>query len=332
MILLLIFLPAFGQACLALDFSGYLDNKAQLADDETISGMNKLKLDAKVNSDTYYLLVTLTGINNFGVFAGDENAIQLSRAYLDLYQKWGKITIGQQNLAWGNGYLFNLADLFNPINVLDPKGEKEGLAAADVKWNLTDTARLEAAVLPGSKVSESDYGLRGQFTVGNFEITANALRKTFVNTMARHAYVLEGKGELGENAPGIWVQGGYFRDEPPAGEASEYFNWVYGSDYTVAIGNGLYLLGEFKQNGQPGADNQLYLLTRYSVNANTTWSLAALRDIRNQADMLSLNVKYFLNDNIEFNGTYNYYPIGSLKAGMAFDNSSEIIFEIKTNF
>ena len=203
-----------GQVSYALDTSGYLENKIQINDNQSIIGTNKLKLDTQVKSDTFFLLVSLAGINNFGTLS--DNSLKLNRAYLDLYQSWGKITIGLQNLAWGSSYLYNLADLFNPVNVLDPKGEKDGINALDTKWNINETARLEAVILPRAKAAESDYGVRGQFTLGNFEFTANALRKTIPPDVAptvRYAYIVECKGELGETAPGVWVQGGFFQDE-----------------------------------------------------------------------------------------------------------------------
>lgn len=336
----------YGQVSHALDSSGYLENKIQIANNENITETNKFKLDTQVKSDTYFMLVSIVGINNL-IDDDDEsvelkeknNILKLNRAYLDLYKTWGKVTIGLQNLAWGNGYLYNLADLFNQVNVLDPKGEKEGIGALDTKWNITDTARLEAVILPRATVSETDHGLRGQFTAGSFEFTANALRKTLTaippatGQTLRFAYVLECKGELGETAPGLWFQGGYFRDEPSAGEINKYHSYVFGTDYTVPVGNGLYLLGEYQQNSPTDGHDKLYFNTRYSVNGNLTWSLAGLRDIEEQAGMYSLNLKYFINDSIEFSGSYNYYPQGSQKVlEIPVNNTREIILGVKTSF
>jgi hypothetical protein len=254
LMMLVISLLVFNQASYALDLSGYLKNKIQIADDQTITGTNKLKIDTEMKGDNTYFLVSVVGVNNFG--ESNDTTFNLNRAYLDFYQSWGKVTAGMQNIAWGSGYLFNLADLFNQPNPIDPKGEKIGMNALDTKWNLTETARLEAVVLPGKTVSESDYGLRAQFTLGSFEITTNTLRKTLLSPTyssqtARYAQVLECKGELGETAPGVWVQGGYFRDEPAVWDPVTYSSYVLGSDYTVALGNGLYLLGEYLKPTTP---------------------------------------------------------------------------------
>ena len=118
------------------------------------------------------------------------------------------------------------------------------------------------------------------------------------------------------------------------GTTFRYHSYVIGTDYTVPVGNGLYLLGEYLQNGSSDDNDKLYLNIRYALNGYLTWSLAGLRDMENQADMYSLNLKYLINESIEFSGVYNYYPQGSQEVieEMPVNNKREIILGIKTNF
>ncbi len=319
----------------AIDLSGYLENRLQITNDENISDTNKFKLDFKTRADTHYLYISVTAINNLPEPAG--NVLELNRAYLDLYPSWGKITAGLQNIAWGNGYLFNLPDQFNIINPLDPKGEKDGINAISTKWNITGTSQVEAVVLPADKIVNCDYGIKGQFTLGLFDFSGYSIRRVNLTNLPvildeRQVNILEVKGELGAELPGIWAQTAWFTDIPAATGFEIYYNsYVMGSDYTFEIGNGLYLLAEYLQNGQTG-HNQLYLMSRYSPEGYLTLSAGGLQDLTNNAAMYNFNIKYILNDNIEISGMYNYYSQGSRILQLPYDCFSEIVLAVKTNF
>lgn len=317
----------------ALDMGGYLENKLQVADGQNVYPTNKLKLDFKLKADTYYLFASLTGFNDFIDLTN--NKIELSRAYLELYPSWGKATIGLQNIAWGNGYLFNLPDQFNLVNPIDPKGEKEGTNAISVKWNTSGTSQVEAVIVPASTIAGSNCGVKGIRNISRFDIGVYALKRTIslpLGDIDRRSGILELKGELGDGLPGVWAQGGWFNDRPLAtGVETTYISSVFGSDYTLGIGNGLYLLAEYFQNGKLG-NNQLYFLTRYSTNGYLTISLSGLRVLQSDTALYSLILKYQLNDNIEFSGMANYYPQGSGSFGITSNCTSEIVLGLKTSF
>ncbi|MCL6591704.1 MAG: hypothetical protein K6U80_17340 [Firmicutes bacterium] len=320
-------LIAFSRPAFAIQMGGYLDNRLQIIQgdiyENTMTGFNKLKLDFQVNADTYFLCGTITGINLYST--NESNSIALTRAYLELYPTWGRVTAGLQNIAWGSGYLFNLADQFNAPNPFDPKGEKKGINALRVKWNFSPTGFLETAALPGDTVGNSNYGLRSNFTLGRFDLTANYLKKD-----AEKTTVIELKGEIGDSLPGVWAQ-------YAATESNDY-RYTFGGDYTIDAGNGLYLLTEYHRDFRMGGSDQLYGLIRYSPAAYLTISLSTLTDIQNQADLFSINLRYQLNDNIDFGATYNYYPVGSNKLRMLktlnnnIDIDQELILELKTSF
>lgn len=326
----------------ALEIGGYLENKLQVTDGQNLTAPNKLKLDFKVKDESYFLFASLTGFNDF--VTQEKNKIEVSRAYLELYPSWGKATVGLQNIAWGNGYLFNLPDQFNMINLLDPKGEKTGITAFSVKWNTSGTSLVEMVAVPAAPpgagnatVAGSDYGIKGLVNIGRFDISAYAIKKTVIQSGVpsiytdRRAGVLELKGELGDDLPGVWAQGGWFNDISSISVESTYLSSVLGCDYTLPIGNGLYILAESFQNCKL-SNNQLYFLTRYSTNGYLTISLSGIWVLQSDSALYSLVLKYQLNDNIEFSGMANYYPQGSSSFGLTSNCNSEIVLGLKTSF
>jgi hypothetical protein len=328
----------------ALDLGGYLENKFQVLDGQNMAETNKLKLDFKSKAGNYYLFASLTGLNDF--LNPQNDFLKISRAYLELYPSWGKATIGQQNIAWGDGYLFNLPDQFNLPNPLDPKGEKDGINAISVKWNTTGTSLMEVALIPAKPpgVSQAnlagiDYGMKGLWNIGRFDIGIYGLRKTITLSdsppypyMDRRAAVLELKGELGDGFPGVWAQGGWFYDiQYPAAMETAYISSVFGADYTFAVGNGLYVLAEYFQNGKM-ANNQLYFLTRYGTTGYLALSLSGLWVLQTNNALYSLALKYQLNDNVELFGMANYYPQGSTNIGLTYNCTSEFVIGLKTSF
>ena len=332
---------------LALDMGGYLENKFQALDGQNIVETNKLKLDFKLKTDNYYFFASLTGYNDF--LDPDNSFLEIGRAYLELYPSWGKATIGQQNIAWGYGYLFNLPDQFNLPNPLDPKGEKDGINAVSVKWNITETSLFQAVMIPAippgvsqAKLAGIDYGVKGLWNMGRFDIGIYGIKKTITLVddpltsayiyIDRRAAVLELKGELGDDLPGVLAQGGWFHDiQYPGGIETAYISSIYGADYTFALGNGLYLLAEYLQNGKM-SNNQLYFLTRYSANSYATLSLSGLWDLQTSNALYSLMLKYQLNDNVELTAMANYYPQGSGNIGLNYSCNSDIVIGVKTSF
>ncbi len=344
--LALFLLMAFGRLTMAVDTNGYLENRLRVLDGEDLTASNKLRLDFAMKQDSYYFLVSLLGINTipgppsvpFQQVAPDNNLLKINRAYLDIYPSWGKFTVGLQNIAWGNGYLFNIADQFNTINPVDPKGEKAGINAISAKWNLSGTSLLETVVLPAAKAADCDLGIKGQFTLGLFDFAGYFIRRVDpanppVPLAERRLNMIEVKGQISPDLPGIWAQAGWFTDIPAAtGSEKEYTSYVFGSDYTIPIGNGLYIIAEYLQNGQTGHD-QLYVMSRYSPEGYLTLAASGLQDLANNAAMINFNIRYILNDNIEIFGMYNYYSQGSQILGLPYNcNNNEIVLAVKTSF
>jgi hypothetical protein len=332
-----------GQMTLGLEVGGYLDNRFQVNDDEQVSISNKAKIEIKEKADNYYMLVAMQGFYetreqeaaNEAKEAETVNEFKLSRAYIDLYRKWGKTTLGLQNLAWGSGYYFNLPDLFNVPDPVDPKGEKDGINALEAKWNINATTFGEVVFLPDNDLAESDYGIRVKSNLGLFDLILNNVKKQAPNELVRkrQSAIMECRGEIGEDYPGLWVQTAYNNDTMTDGAEADYFSCVGGMDYTFRLGNGVYIVGEYCRNGIVEHSEQLFFSTQYDFNSSLSGRLNYLHDLTNGGDLYSLNIKYYIFDKVELSNTLNYYPDGSAKIGLINnDIKIEYVLGIKLTF
>lgn len=333
-IVILLMLVGVATPALAIEWSGYLENSITVNNEDELAGLNKFKLDLKEKKDRYLMMVSGTVMNHYGILK--ETEYELDRAYLDLYSAWGVVTVGKQRIAWGNSYFFNLVDLFNTVDLFDPKGELAGIDGLSVKWNLTETAQAEGVILPVAKASQSDYGLKFKYTLGLFDMTLSGLKKSALNTavLERSAYVLEMKGEFSNTSPGVWFQYALNSDEF-ATRTEDYQSYVLGCDYTFKIGNGLYVLGEYLRDGL-GEVDRYYCTSEYNLRNYITMKFSGLYLGDTEASYYSLGMDYQINDNIEFSGTYNYYPEGSYKLGELVNSTrdlkSEVVVKLKTTF
>ncbi len=74
---------------------------------------------------------------------------RLDRLNLSFTPSWGGLRIGRQALTWGNGFLFNPMDLFNPFSPTDfLRDYKVGDDMVTLQVNLPEGAGLQTLVVP----------------------------------------------------------------------------------------------------------------------------------------------------------------------------------------
>lgn len=87
-----------------------------------------------------------------GVISEDDSRVlyqRFDRLFLTLYPEWGTLRIGRQAVTWGNGFLFNPMDLFNPFAPTDIEREyKLGDDLALVQVPFAAGADLQGLVVP----------------------------------------------------------------------------------------------------------------------------------------------------------------------------------------
>lgn len=82
---------------------------------------------------------------------------RLDRLVLTLRQRWGSLRLGRQAITWGNGFLFNPLDLFNPFAPTDIEREyKLGDDLALVQLPLAAGGNLQVLLVPRRNPDSGD--------------------------------------------------------------------------------------------------------------------------------------------------------------------------------
>ena len=243
-----------------IEIFGYFENRFFLVDNTlykwsdfnhkfTLSDYNRLRLKFKAKpSDKATLNFALdfftfhgqmssplgTVTENGGEYDSSNLRIDLDRAYVDLYFKHFDVSIGKQRIALGVSYLWAPLDVFNRVNMFEPKEEKPGANAVKVYVPLGSSSGLTGVWSPEKNFTYSKSGIRF-----NTQALGIDLGLTFIHSGDTETAIY-GIELRGENFIGWWVEGGYYRSP-----LVNYFKVVVGFDYTFPLNRGLYWLNEF---------------------------------------------------------------------------------------
>jgi hypothetical protein len=182
--------------------------------------------------------------------------------------------VGLQKINFGSATLLRPLMWFDSVDPRDPLQITNGVYAALLRYFLASDATIWAWGLYGNddrkglETSPSargtpEFGGRFQFPAGPGELAVTThhrradLRETgayliadvdaasSADALARtpeHRYGLDGKWDLGI---GVWFEGVATRERPTGFGTFDQVALNVGADYTFALGNGLYMLGEY---------------------------------------------------------------------------------------
>ncbi|MCP5052768.1 MAG: hypothetical protein GY940_36710, partial [bacterium] len=249
------------------------------------------------------------------------------------------VTVGKQRVALGVSYLWAPLDLFNRVNVFEPKEEKPGTNAVKVYVPLGNSSALTGVFSPGDDFSSSRSGFRAQTQVAGVDIGATVIRSGDTGTS------IYGLDLRGENFVGWWLEGGYF--DSPTGNDTKL---VLGFDYTFPLKNGLYWLNEFYYDASGEADGAnydyslllsgqrftlgrkyLFSMLRYGFNEFVSGSISYIGNLEDNSYILYPAIGYDISQNISISGGF-YFPLG--KSGGEFNagNRNMFFLWLKVNF
>jgi hypothetical protein len=250
---------------LKLDFSGYFENRFFLVNNTEVKwddfndkfklgDYNRLRLKLKASpAKNVRVNVAVDFFSFHGVMTtpmgtvdspgdagsgGRDVEIDLDRAYVDLYFKAFDLSIGKQRVAMGVSYLWAPLDIFNRVNVFEPKEEKPGTNAFKVYVPLGTSSSITGVFSPEEDFKGSRYGIRGKSQLGGIDLGVTLIRSGTTDT------TIYGLDLRGENFVGWWVEAGYFVSTLN-GLTEKNEKIVLGFDYTFPIKDGLYWLNEF---------------------------------------------------------------------------------------
>ena len=258
---------------------------------------------------------------------GSGPEVSLYTGYLEYYA--GDLTLsgGRQMISWGHSYIFNLSDVFNEIDIEDPRGDKRGVDSLRVRYSAGDASRVEVV---GFKADEKDDNFAGRYTFlwEDYEFMLNYFNITEVSPVTEKVeeterYVLEAKGDM---VIGVWCQLSYDkfqRDRVHTLVLGGDYNFdLYGKTlYTAAEGifskelSGLYMTYNLRIN-EAVEFYQGYLLTQGRRYINST-------------------LNYIYNDYVNFDLAHNYYHNFQELGGVFQEVEGlrhEVVLRIRMNF
>lgn len=164
----------------------------------------------------------------------DSFSTSLDRAYVDFYFPGLDLTIGKQRVAVGVSYLWAPLDLFNRVNIFEPREEKPGVNALKMYIPIGKTSSLTGVFAPEEDFHSSKSGLRAKTLIKGVDIGLSLIR---YGLRDQTIYGLDLRGEIGI---GWWLEAGYFTSP----EADD-MKIVLGFDYTFPFKRGIYWINEF---------------------------------------------------------------------------------------
>jgi len=347
------------------DLFGYFENRFYLVEDPSIDwdtlkekfylgDYNRLRLKLKASpSQKVTVNMALDFFTFHGVLTsplgtygnagdtGEESTVQigLDRAYVDLYFKKFDLSIGKQRVALGVSYLWAPLDIFNRINIMEPKEEKPGANAVKLYVPFGPASSFTGIFSPEEDFCASRSGFRAKTQVLGVDMGL-----TFIRLGANETSIY-GIDFRGENFIGWWLESGYF-------VSPERKDWkvVLGFDYTFPIKRGLYWLNEFFYD-ESGAEHpadydyqQLYTGLRFTLGQTYYFSMLSysfsdflagtMAYIANWGDgsyILNPALRYEISQNVQVSSGF-YIPLGRANGEFRKDRPNIFFVWLKINF
>jgi hypothetical protein len=190
---------------------------------------------------------------------------RLDRLALTLLPKWGLVRIGRQAVTWGNGFLFNPMDLFNPFAPTD----------VDRDYKLGDDLLAVQLLLPGDSDAQFLLVPRRDPISGEVEKDQSSLtgklhfirRGLEFDIMAARHYGddIIGFGSSGYLGPAAWRMDATYTFLDEKSPSDDYLSLIVNMDYSwVWQRKNFYGFVEFFFNGL-GEDNYSDALTNPDI-------------------------------------------------------------------
>ena len=234
-------------------------NLQEISENFSLGDYNRLRLQFKSSvSKNISINLALDFLTFHGIIKGplgvyespgqsDSTHTDLDRAYIDFYFPGFDMTIGKQRVAIGVSHLWAPLDLFNRVNIFEPKEEKPGVNAFKIYVPVGETSSLTGVFSPEEDFKSSKSGFRAQTLLKGVDIGLSLIHYGMKNQM------IYGIDLRGENIIGWWLEGGYF-----SSAAENNIKIVLGFDYTFPYKRGIYWLNEFFYDESGEKDSARY--------------------------------------------------------------------------
>ncbi len=241
----------------------------------------------------------------------------IDRLYVKQFFDFGEITAGRQRVSWGVGRIWQITDLFNPINPANfTQFEKEGADALSGKIYTGNFSDLEMVINFRQSFNDYNYGFRYRTNFSEFDF--GAIGGYFDN---RYVTGLEIAGNFFDAG----VRSEILLSADESDIKSNYYKLLLGIDYQFT--DKLYGLLEYKHNGQGTECKLCYDLEKlfkgemqnagldyfasqitYQFHPLLSGNLMLITNLRDNSGFLSsgLNYNIFQNFNLGLSGIFFY--------------------------
>lgn len=268
-----------------------------LIEDEKL--LLKSSLDISNDYKDIYLNLSLKS------YSDNMDEIQIFRAFGEYYGEKYNVSLGKQRIVWGSAYIYNLMDLFNDIEIEEPKRERKGVKALRLNYNFENTSKAEFIYYKNSLKEKNYLAFRYFSTYKTFEYAINYLED-------EKGLVLETKGDI---LLGVWTQ--------LALETKEY---LLGMDYSFDIFyNNFYTVYEMMFREEEKVLGNYF---RYNYNVNDTMSFGQSfsKDSNGENGFFNIFYEYLYSDNISIDIRLNRYLEYNEKTYSELDMGINLVF------
>ncbi|MFC1563382.1 hypothetical protein ACFL6G_00535 [candidate division KSB1 bacterium] len=314
---------AFGHLKNSLRTGNY--NRARIIAEKDVSEKSSITLAVDYFTYHGYMLQFLRdpGSDDANTPTTDGERISIDRAYMRLYFKRADVTIGKQLVFWGRSFLWSPFDVFNRINVLEPREEKAGINAFKIMVPTGDLSNFEAVYEVGDRIDNSRMGLRALFNWKGVEFAGTAIHN--VSEYFKQDIVgLDFKTDLYVTFTGEIAR--YSEKPITAGlfETMDYYKIVLGADYSFNLGKMLLLMTEYYRDTGGAVDKDkydfnrrlyglspflgrdyLYTMAQLQYSDHLSFSLGSIFNLNDKGGLLMPGIRYSIFTDTEMTfGTY----------------------------
>ncbi|MGD0992471.1 MAG: hypothetical protein ABR998_08370 [Gemmatimonadales bacterium] len=192
-----------------------------------------------------------------GTPSGPDATLKPYRAWLRFATHTFETRIGLQKINFGSATLFRPLMWFDRVDPRDPLQLTDGVTGALARYYFPNNANLWAWALVGNTAPKGwetaptergsvEYGGRVQLPVPAGEVGATYHHRSadlqgLAGAVPEDRYALDGRWNLGI---GLWGEGALVHQRTAALPSTYQRFWSVGADYTIGVGNGLYVLAE----------------------------------------------------------------------------------------
>ena len=175
---------------------------------------------------------------------------RLDRLFFSIKPSWGDILIGRQAITWGNGFMFNPMDLFNPFAPSDTiRDYKMGDDLISLSFNTDFSGECSLLYVPRRDVITEKPDFESSSIAGKFHFFAKDIELDLMGALHYNEMVL-GLGGTGYFKDAAWRTDLVWSTLQNGQNKSGYFEFVVNIDYSwVWQKKNYYGFIEFYHNG-----------------------------------------------------------------------------------